>query len=165
VRHFFYNYNDDAVYENFNPFQEHAGVSVEEMLSIIQQWKSYVCKVRVSDLIDAIEEKVSVVRHRREIGFHGGYDSGTNELLVRLAHKKGATTTTRIPVYSSPSEGFPEFVVNLSYLHKVIDIVSPFYHVIDLCFNGGFDETILIKAKNPYRKSPDIRFALGQFII
>lgn len=162
VHYFFYSYLDDEVYENFNPFSQ-IGLEVEDFLYVLQKWKLYNLKVRLEDLKNVIEERVSIVRHRRKIAFHGGYDSNTNELCVRLESKKDRTEMVRIPVYSYPPEGFPEFSVNLSYLHKILDIIAPFYHVVDICFNGGDNEPLIIKAKNNHRDTPDIRFALAQY--
>lgn len=161
VKYFFYSYLDDEVYENYNPFSD-VGVDIEDFHSVIQQWKIYNLKIRVEDLINTIEENVSIVRHRRKVAFHAGYDSETNELGVRLEFKKGGTKLVRVPVYSYKLPGFPEFSVNLSYIHKIVLVVAPYFNVIDLCFDGG-DSPLIIKAKNGFQGKPDIRFALGQY--
>lgn len=164
VRYFFYDYATEEVIENYNPFK----VPVDELLKVVQQWKYFNVKLRVDDIKDVIEGNIKNVRHRRDISFHAGYDSETHEMGIRLESKKGVTQLTRIPVYSDILPGgFPEFSVNLSYLHKILDIIAPWYNVLDFCFDGtGVREAIIIKAKNPYSLNKmDIRLALGQFTI
>ncbi len=166
VKYFFYDYLQDEVIENYNPFLEFVNIGINDLLYFFKEWKPYNIKVRVEDLKNIIEGNVKNVRHRRDIAFHAGYDSERSELGIRLEDKKGSSNLVRIPVYAFPFQGFPEFSVNLSYFHKILDIMAPWYHVIELCFSGLPNHAITIKAKNPaIPDKPDIRAILGQFIL
>jgi len=163
VTSLFYDYIADDVLENVNPFEkEH--VPLELMFALFNIWKKYTVKVRVEDLIAVIEANFKFIRDRRYTAFHGGMDGDTNELGIRLEHKDDKIPLVRIPIYGrTQPEEFPEFCVNTSYLHKILEMLRPHIHLVELGFDGTLGESLLIKAKNPGSDKADMRFILGQY--
>ena len=162
VKYFFYNYLTDEVMENYNPFAEVYNINEQNLFNITSTWCTYNVKMRVQDILDTLGSAVELVKNRRAYAMHASIgDSGM--MGIRLETNKNVSDLLRIPIYSEGCTDFPEFSVNLSYFYKIIDIISDYYHVVDLCFNCD-SQPLIIKAKNPKRPDkPDMRFALGNF--
>ena len=162
VSHFFYDYNSEEIYENYNPFVTYADLSIEDMLKVMQLWRTFCLKLRVTDIIDLSDQFIPAIRHRRATAIEAKYIPELNKLQVELKYKKKTVSGVFLDLHSSAVSEFPTFSVNLSYLYKVMQIIRPYYHVVDLCINDEVSP-LVIKAKNPFLNKPDLRFALGQY--
>jgi hypothetical protein len=163
VDNLFFSYTDDEgiVTENSNPFTQIFNVSPDSLYDILGTWRKYDVKIRIDDLTHLVDEVVPTVRDRRGYALHVSQDR--DQLGLRFETREGASSLYTIPAYGYSDASFPEFSVNLSYLTKMLKVVSDWYYVVDICFSGNFTDHIVVKAKNPHEDKPDIRFALGQF--
>lgn len=156
VQYFFYSYLTDEVYENYSPFME-VGLDIEGMFEMFNCWYPHNLKMRSQALLEVIEENYNQLRKRRGVAVHCRITGG--ELLLDFIEKD---KTKKVILPAHKHQGEAEFTVNLAYFHKIIDMISSDFDIVDIGI-GGDTGNIMIKAKNPFRNKPDIRVVLASY--
>lgn len=165
VSHFFYDYIEDDVFENINPFHEE-GISVREMLGIIDSPARFTLKINPQDIKDFIEQLVPAIRDRRISSFSAKPLAGTTIMEVSIKSKKGEVISDVIRLPEIITTAFTPWSVNCSYIHKIASILSTFGDVVLLEFSGGAHAPVLFKVPSSNDEQHCIlTFMVGQYFI
>ncbi len=164
VSHFFYDYIEDDVFENINPFHEE-GVCVREMLNVIDTPSRFSLKIKPQDIKDFIEQLVPAIRERRICSFKARPLAGTTVSEVTIESKKGEVLADVIRLPEIITSAFTPWSVNCSYIHKIASILTTFTDVVTLEFNGGRHDPIIFRVSSAAGSYAVLTFVLGQYFI
>lgn len=165
VSHYFYDYAEDNVYENVNPFHDE-GLDIRTMFNIIDTPMRFRLCIKPQDIKDFIDQLVPVIRERRAAVFSAKPLPGTAVMEVTIESKKGGFISDIIklpePIYSA----FTPWSVNCSYIYKIASILTRFTDMVTLEFNGGKHDPILFRIpQNSNTPGSPLTFALGQYFM
>lgn len=164
VSHFFYDYIEDDVFENVNPFHEE-GIGVREMLAVTGIQPRFSLKIRPQDIKDFIEQLVPAIRERRICSFKAKPLAGTTVIEVTIESKKGEVLADVIRLPEIITSAFTSWSVNCSYIHKIASILTTFTDVVVLEFNGYEQDPIIFRIPSTDGKYDVLTFVLGQYFI
>ena len=160
-----------------NPLTDY-GVPMSALKRIFSLWQANIVRVSVNDLTQSIKSAGREIKERRKT--HMICHIRGVDLEIAYMKDGGVFFRDLIPLLVKPGERIEStpasyFMVNSSYMYKILDIFENVYNVVSFSFNDVQEDTIaygdqggksngsrVLMIKGHSRNKPDIRVAIAQ---